>query len=188
MHYSVNKWEQGMVSERAFRELMASVCAPVTVVTAMMDRIPHGATVSSFSSLSLRPPMVSIALDTRSTLLVRILTTRRFGINVLGAGHEGVALSFAKSQADRFRDISWFADHDLPRLTCAVSWVVCDLREIIHAGDHVLLIGAVTSTVSSASPSLIYGNRKFGTHSEPAGSARAVTELIAAFGNREDTP
>ena len=71
-----------MLLDQEFRDLMAGVCAPVTVITTADDDGPHGATVSSLASLSLRPALLSIALDTRSSLLARILTTGRFGVNV----------------------------------------------------------------------------------------------------------
>ena len=45
---------------------MAAVCTPVTVVTTADEDGPHGATVSAFASLSLRPPLVTVALDRRS--------------------------------------------------------------------------------------------------------------------------
>ena len=52
-----------MVGPQQFRDLMAGVCAPVTIVTTMDEGQPFGATVSAFASLSLDPPMVTVALD-----------------------------------------------------------------------------------------------------------------------------
>ena len=46
-----------------FREVMAGVATPVSVVTAISDGRPHGTTVSAFASLSMDPPMVLVALD-----------------------------------------------------------------------------------------------------------------------------
>src|ERR1700733_15879039 len=83
--------------DQVFRDLMAAVCAPVTVVTTADEAGPHGATVSAFASLSLRPPLVTVALDRRSALLASILGTGRLGVNVLGAGDDEVALRFARS-------------------------------------------------------------------------------------------
>jgi hypothetical protein len=57
--------------DQAFRDLMSAVCAPVTVVTTADEDGPHGTTVSAFASLSLRPPLVTVALDRRSGLLGR---------------------------------------------------------------------------------------------------------------------
>ena len=71
--------------DQVFRDLMAAVCAPVTVVTSADEAGPHGATVSAFASLSLRPPLVTVARDRRSALLASILGTGRLGVNVLAA-------------------------------------------------------------------------------------------------------
>src|SRR4051795_13253886 len=45
-----------------FREVMAGVAPPVSVVTAIARGLPHGTTVSAFASLSMDPPMVLVAL------------------------------------------------------------------------------------------------------------------------------
>ena len=82
--------------EQEFRDLMTGVCAPVTVVTTADDDGPHGATVSSFASLSLSPALVTVALDRRSALLGRILGSRRFGVNVLASSDDDLALLFAR--------------------------------------------------------------------------------------------
>src|SRR5438105_11403406 len=80
----------------AFREVMASVCTPVSVVTAMADHLPHGTTVSAFASLSLDPPMVLVALDRGSDLLALVRRTGRFGLNVLSGAQSHLALRFAR--------------------------------------------------------------------------------------------
>jgi flavin reductase (DIM6/NTAB) family NADH-FMN oxidoreductase RutF len=51
------------VSADDFRSVMGAVATPVAVATAMDQRGPHGTTVSAFTSLSLDPPMVLVALD-----------------------------------------------------------------------------------------------------------------------------
>lgn len=46
-----------------FRDAMATVCTTVSVVTALDSDEPFGTTVSAFTSLSLQPLMVLVALD-----------------------------------------------------------------------------------------------------------------------------
>ena len=77
--------------DQHFRDLMAGVCAPVAVVTTADQDGPHGATVSSLASLSLRPALLSIALDKRSSLLARVLEVGRFGVNVLNSAQDDIA-------------------------------------------------------------------------------------------------
>ena len=173
--------------DQVFRDLMAAVCAPVTVVTATGatsagEPAPHGTTVSAFASLSLGPPLVTVALDRRSALLALVLGTRRFGVNVLGAGDDEIALRFARAAAaDRFDGVPWTLSRGLPRLDCAAAWAACDLTRAVDGGDHLLLIGLVGHAESRPAAPLVYGHRAFGTHSGFAHRPRRpIDDTIAA--------
>ena len=169
-----------MVAEQAFRDLMAAVCAPVTVITAA-DGSPSGTTVSAFAALSLRPPMITAALDGRSRLLGLVLATGRFGVNVLGHGQDDIAQLFAQRSADRFAAVDWHYHLGLPRLSGAPGWLVCELARAVEGGDHVLLLGTVLEAEARTAPPLVYGHRAYGTHSGFAHRPRRpITDLIAA--------
>ena len=112
----------------AFREVMAGVPTPVTVVTTLVDGRPHGTTVSAFASLSMAPPMLLVALDRGSDLLGMVRETMRFGVNVLGAHQSALALSFArKGGTGKFNGVRWEVDHCLPRLPGAPGWLACEV-------------------------------------------------------------
>ena len=172
-----------MIDEQQFRQLMSGVCAPVAVVTTVSDGTPHGATVSSLASLSLIPPLVSVAFDRSSMMLARVREAWRFGVNVLGHAQADLAMDFARrSSSDRFTGTDWFFDEGLPRLAGVPGWMVCDLHRAIEAGDHVLLFGLVRSagTRPGVAP-LVYAHRTFGTHSRFAERPRpAIADLISA--------
>ncbi|WP_280460753.1 flavin reductase family protein [Nocardia carnea] len=169
------------MQDQDFRNLMAAVCAPVTVVTTADDEGPHGATVSSFASLSLHPPLVSVALDRRSGLLARIRDVRRFGVNVLGFADDETALLFSRRGEDRFAQVDWSISQRLPRLDGAAGWAVCDLWQVVEGGDHLLLIGLVAHAEATQRSPLVYGHRTFGTHSRFAERPRTpIVDTIAA--------
>lgn len=155
--------------DQVFRDLMAAVCTPVTVVTTADAAGPYGATVSAFASLSLRPPLVTVALDRESALLARILGTRRLGVNLLGSADDEIALRFARAGADRFAGLPWTLDRGLPRLDCAAGWAACELEQAVDGGDHLLLIALVVHAQTGQEAPLVYGHRTFGTHSRFAG-------------------
>lgn len=120
-----------MVADQHFCDLMATVCAPVAIVTTADDGGRHGATVSSLASVSRLPPLISIALDRGSQLLARILGSNRFGVNVLHCGQADVATRFASKRIDRFDDVCWTTIDGLPHLrghlagpcvTCMPLW------------------------------------------------------------------
>lgn len=149
-----------------FRSLMARVPAPVTVVTASLDGKPVGATVSSFASLSLDPPLISIALMAQSGLADVIAGSASFAVNLLGHCQEAIAMAFASRAEDRFSDVSWVWENGLPRIIGAASFMVCALHQEVQGGDHRLMFGRVLSSHLTDEPPLVYTARAFGTHSK----------------------
>ncbi|NHB84391.1 flavin reductase family protein [Tessaracoccus sp. HDW20] len=104
--------------ETAFRDAMARVAAPVTVITTDDGNRPSGTTVSAFASLSVTPPMVMFALDNRGGMIDRLREAGRVGVNILAGDQADVAIKFAgKHLAERFAGIDWHRDHGLPGST-----------------------------------------------------------------------
>lgn len=164
-----------MVDEDTFRELMGAVCAPVTVVTThTADGRPHGTTVSSFTSLSLDPPLVSLALDRGSELLRHLVTGARLGVNVLGEEQEPAALAFAGRGAGKFDGVPWSPEAGLPRLPGCTGWMTGTVHQHVEAGDHVLLVVRVESASCTPARPLVYARRTFGTHSRLAPTTLGV--------------
>lgn len=148
--------------EAVFREAMARVASPVTVITTMADGIPTGTTVSAFASLSVHPPMVFFALDNRGGMIDRVREAGRVGVNVL-AGHQGdVALRFARRDLpDRFAGLGWREDHGLPRIEGIVAWLRCEALELVPGGDHTVVLARVDDAVTLGDSSLGYHLRQF---------------------------
>ncbi|MCP2163310.1 flavin reductase family protein [Goodfellowiella coeruleoviolacea] len=155
----------GQALQENFRNVMARVCTPVSVVTAIVADKPYGTTVSAFASLSLDPPMVLVSLDRRSELLVAIRKTLRFGVNVLGSAQSRLARNFARKGGPRkFDDVPWALDLDVPRLPGMGGFLACRLARLIEAGDHLIVLGDVLAAESAAGLPLTYHARAFGTH------------------------
>jgi flavin reductase (DIM6/NTAB) family NADH-FMN oxidoreductase RutF len=152
------------VDRDVFRSVMASVCTPVSVVTALADDRPHGTTVSAFASLSLEPPMVLAALDRSSQLLSLVVDTGRFGVNILGGTQPELALNFARKGDEKFQGVRWHLEDELPRLQEAPGWLACDVDRVVDGGDHVIALGVVVAANHQPAPPLTYHQRLFGTH------------------------
>lgn len=148
--------------EASFRDAMARVPAPVTVITTSADGQPTGTTVSAFASLSIDPPMVVFALDNRGGMIDRLRASGRAGVNIL-AGHQAdAAIKFASRHTpDRFADLDWTLDHDLPRLTEAAAWLRCEELEFLPGGDHTVVVATVVSAETVGDSSLAYHLREF---------------------------
>jgi flavin reductase (DIM6/NTAB) family NADH-FMN oxidoreductase RutF len=146
-----------------FREALAGVCTPVSVVTSHREGHPHGTTVSAFCSLSLEPPMVLVSLARSSDLLAIVTESRVFGVNVLNHGQQQLAVNFARKGADKFDGVEWRLDRGVPRISGAATWLVCKLEQLHEGGDHLIAVGLVEHAESGLGNPLLHRRREFGT-------------------------
>jgi flavin reductase (DIM6/NTAB) family NADH-FMN oxidoreductase RutF len=156
--------ERDEVLEKSFRAAMGNVAAAVSVVSTLVDGVPHGTTVSAFSSLSMDPPMLLVSLDNRSTLLTKLHIGSVVGVNVLAAHQDRIALHFAQKTDDKFFGVEWQVEDEAPALLDRHAWVSIVVEQLILAGDHTLVLGAVRAADTSDSEALTYWRRTFGSH------------------------
>jgi 3-hydroxy-9,10-secoandrosta-1,3,5(10)-triene-9,17-dione monooxygenase reductase component len=136
------------VSPEEFRAALSAYATGVTVVTAIGEKGPSGATANAVTSLSLEPPMMLACLDRGSRTLNAVRAQGRFGVNALAAGQEELARRFARKvpEANKWEDVEWTEADGLPRLAGALMWVACELRNLIDGGDHLIVTGNVLAT------------------------------------------
>lgn len=150
------------VPPEAFRETLGSFPTGLTVVTTTnAEGKPHGTTVSAFSSLSLDPPLVLVALGRSSDLLRELQSTGRFGVNVLAAGQEDVGMSCGRKGPDKLAGVRWYDDDGLPHVAGSAAWLACDVQELLPGGDHLIVVGFVTACDVGDSEPLIFHRRGF---------------------------
>lgn len=129
-----------------FRAACAAFPTGVTVVTRLMpDRKPHGITVSSFTSLSLHPPLLLVCIDLRASFLRSLAEGHAFAINVLNETQQDLSVRFSKPhEQGRFHQVHWYeGECGVPLLSDAVATFQCELTRTVDAGDHRILIGHV---------------------------------------------
>lgn len=151
-------------SNTMFRDVMASVCTPVSVVTTIDGDRPHGTTVSAFASLSVDPPMVLVSLDRASALLALVREHRMLGLNILASEQASLALAFARKGDDKFADVEWTLRAGVPHITGAAGWLAGEVSDLVDGGDHVIALVRVSEMALGTGIPLTYYNRTFGTH------------------------
>lgn len=147
-----------------FRLAMRNVAAPVSVVTAHIDGLPLGTTVSAFDSLSMDPPMMTIALQDSSYLLTHLGVGTPLGINVLSVDQAPLALKFAVRDSDRFEGVEWSLVDDAPQIVGSHAWIALRVSQMVRGGDHIVVVGDVTGAAQGTGRPLTYHDRIFGTH------------------------
>lgn len=161
-----------------FRYVLGRVPTSVVVVTAVDAAGPVGMAVSTFTSVSLDPPLVGFLAAASSTSFPRIRAAGCFCTNVLSASQQEVCLAFAASGGDKFAGLNWRpAGSGAPLLDGVVAWIDCDIAAVYRLGDHFIVLGAVRGldVCSDAPPLLfhrgVYGAVEWGSADRPAPSA-----------------
>lgn len=143
-----------------FRQTVGLLPTGVTVVSANRPSGPAGATASAVCSLSLEPMMMLVCLDLGSRSLEAVREAGLFGISVLGETQREAAEVFATKspQAEKWATVRWTDHLGVPIIEDSLARVVCELVDVIPAGDHVIVTGEVLEVEADDDPGepLIY--------------------------------
>jgi len=148
------------------RRAMRAWTTGVTVVTALHDGQQYGMTVNSFTSISLDPPLISVALKQLTHTHEFIQKSGEFAITILASNQGELSDRFAGKMpgiADRFEGIETERlVIDAPLLKGGIAYLNCRVKHTINAGENTLFIAEVIAArgVGDGDP-LVYHNRVF---------------------------
>jgi flavin reductase ActVB len=128
-----------------FKEAMARFGSGVTVITTReYEGAPAGFTASSFSSLSLNPPLVLFCLDREAHCFDAFYGATHFGVNILASGQKDISNRFSQRSGDKFKDIGLLdGTTDVPLIEGSLVNLECRTTEKLPGGDHLIFIGEV---------------------------------------------
>jgi flavin reductase (DIM6/NTAB) family NADH-FMN oxidoreductase RutF len=121
---------------------------------------PHGLTVSSFTSVSMDPPLVLICLGHTVSAIHHFRAATHFGINILAEDQRALSERFARKGHDRFDGLEWQAgETGAPLLAGVLAAIECAVHRIVPMGDHDILVGEMVHTmVHEGEPLLYFGS------------------------------
>ena len=142
---------------------MSGLPTGVTIVTASGAEGPAGATANAVCSLSIEPMMMLACLDRGSRTLLAVQAADSFGISVLRSGQEPIARAFATKApvAEKWSGVAWSERDGLPAIDDALVWIACDLRDVISAGDHVIVTGGVRALEVQEGDPLVFHSGEY---------------------------
>jgi flavin reductase (DIM6/NTAB) family NADH-FMN oxidoreductase RutF len=134
------------VDAEDYRAALRRHPAGVVIITMASDAGPVGFTATSFTSLSLDPPLVCFNITHTSSSIAALSNARSIAVHLLGEDQIGLARRFSRSAEDRFADAAlWTAlDTGEPLLRGTTTWLRADVQQLIPAGDSTVAIAAVT--------------------------------------------
>ncbi|MGU3495446.1 flavin reductase family protein [Xanthobacteraceae bacterium A53D] len=150
---------------RAFREtlgLFPTGVAIVTTCTPQGERI--GATVSSFNSVSLDPPLVLFSIARNAKAYDAWANAEHYAVNILPESQSELSTRFARALSDKWEGIAPEAGAGgAPLLREALAWFECRHHGRYDGGDHLILVGEVIRHVAHgaahARPLVFYKGR-----------------------------
>ncbi|MDP3139985.1 MAG: flavin reductase [Burkholderiaceae bacterium] len=130
---------------RAFRNALGCFPTGVAIMTTVYKGQPVGLTCSSFSSVSLEPPLVLWSLRRESKSLEAFCNSGAFAINILAEDQNLLSARFASGKIiDKFEGIACTEGlKGIPILQGCMASFECSTYAQHEAGDHVIFIGRV---------------------------------------------
>lgn len=150
---------------KAFRHALGQFPTGVCIVTAKVEGIRLGMTVSSFNSLSLDPPLILFSIDRRAASLPQWEKAAAYAVNVLAENQKDLSNRFARSLANKWEATDYKGGFmDVPLLPGAVAVFECTAFAKHDGGDHTLFIAEVKHfrTYADRQP-LVFGKGRYAT-------------------------
>lgn len=130
---------------RLFRDALGQFATGVAIITARSpDYEDLGMTASSFTAVSLRPPLVLFCIDRRAYSLSHWLDATSYGVSVLAEGQDRLASQFAKPLGDKWANVHFRRGQaGIPLISGATAHFECHSRDQIEGGDHIMFVAEV---------------------------------------------
>jgi flavin reductase (DIM6/NTAB) family NADH-FMN oxidoreductase RutF len=131
------------VTSEEFRHACGRFPTGITIASVVdLQGTPHGLTVSSFTSVSLEPPLILICLGHLVTMIEAFRAATHFGVNVLGESQQDLSERFARKGHDRFLGVKWYPGRSgVPLIEGALAAIECQVHQRFLSGDHDILVG-----------------------------------------------
>ena len=155
-------------TDREFRDALGQFVTGVCVITAEVDGILLGSTVSSFNSVSLAPPLILFSLARSAQTLQLWLKATHFGVTVLSESQTDLSNRFARGGADKWTGLAPLRGKSgVPLLRGGLVTFECRTYATHEGGDHEIILGEVLAfSRTSSTPLLFHGGRYRRLHSD----------------------
>jgi flavin reductase (DIM6/NTAB) family NADH-FMN oxidoreductase RutF len=150
------------VTSEEFRRACGRFATGITIATVFdAQGLPHGLTVSSFTSVSLDPPLVLICLGHAVTIIDMFRRAPAFGLNILSTEQQQLSDRFSRKGHDRFGGVPWErGESGVPLIPGSIATIECLAHQRFTSGDHDILVGLmVRARVADSDPLIYYASR-----------------------------
>ncbi|BAH50340.1 flavin reductase family protein [Rhodococcus opacus] len=157
------------MEQRELRNIFGQFASGVTVITcANSEGLPHGATVTAFTAVSIEPRLCQVTL-TRKSKACNYLSKSPFAVNILAADQVDTAMHFAGRPQNP--EPVWADGPTAPIICGAAATLSCEPWAEYDGGDHIIFIGEIVAAESSGKDPLLFYRSTFHALGSPSASA-----------------
>ncbi len=162
--------QEAAVPPERFKQAMRHLAGTACVITVAQGGVRSGLTATSVVPVAAEPAEVLVAVNQSSSSWPLLAGSRRFGVNLLSAAQQRLAMQFAgvggcKGEA-RYAGHDWLeAAEGIWLLRQASAALACEVADVWVRHSHALVIGRVTAIHMGAEPEaspLLYWQGQFG--------------------------
>jgi flavin reductase (DIM6/NTAB) family NADH-FMN oxidoreductase RutF len=148
------------------RAAMRAWTSGVTIVTAVHEGQQHGMTVSSFTSISLDPPLIIISLQTASRTHDVVVKAGAFGVTILAVDQQGLSERFASHQSSMSERLDGLETETLvtgaPLIKGGLAYLDCRMVQNIPVGMNTVFLAEVVAVrADDHDEPLVYHDRTY---------------------------
>lgn len=153
-----------------FRHTMRLWATGVTIVSTARNDQLFGMTVSSFTSVTLEPPLILVCLQKAGETSAAIMESGFFSVSMLAEGQEATSNRFAGLERvaegnSRFAGLDViYAETGAPILSDSMGWLDCTIQQVLDGSTHHVLLGKVVAASGEEDhhpKPLLYYNREY---------------------------
>lgn len=147
------------IDPMSFRKSVSLFATGIVVLTCEDDEgNVHGATVNSFTSVSLEPPTVLVSLKPGKANRF-ISRAGRYGACILNEEQQDFSAHFAGKPQETLKPDFLVRDR-IPTLRHCLAWFECAVIQKVQVHDHTLFVAEVTACGNEdGSPLMFFGSR-----------------------------
>lgn len=156
------------VNAESLKQSMRRWASGVTVVTSVGEGERAGVTASSFTSISVDPPLILLSLQAFTPTLKLIEKSGIFAVSILTSQQAHLSVQFAgfaklPEGADKFYGVDLItAETGSPLIVGSAAWIDCKLSSVYEAGLSRIVVGEVVATGQGEDMlPLVYLNRAY---------------------------
>ena len=132
-------------------------------MAAQVDGRLIGLAASSFTTVSLEPPLVSINLAVTSKTWPDLRRASHLGVTVLADHHDVVCRQLAGPVDQRFDDLAYHVSEDgAVTLDEGLARFDCTIYREVEAGDHLVILLELHAVEHSLGQPLVFHRSAFG--------------------------